>query len=125
LCLLRAELSAGTTTATCPILVNVLEPRDPALALVEVKGADCDFGAPCSVAATLSNYGCDEPVTATVRCAILEAREYPEAKTVTIEPGETVTVTFEGAALDRGEYTTRVSVAGARAVTGTSKFAVR
>ncbi len=124
-CLLRAEAIAGTSTVSCPVLVQVLEPRDPKLALAEVKGADCDLGTPCSVAAKLSNYGCDEPVTATVRCAILEAREYPEAKTVTVAPGATATVTFTGAALDRGEYTARVSVDDARAVTGTSKFAVR
>ena len=130
--LLRAEaIAAGAdpvASASCPVVVNVLPPRDPALAMTEVKGADIVAGKPWSVTARITNYGCSETVTATVRCAILEARRYPPAKTAQVQPGETVSVTFTGPdddLLDPGEYTARVSVAGARGATAVAKFAVR
>jgi len=108
--------------------VNVLADRDQTFIVTEVKGTDIDFGRPFSITATVRNYGSTETVAATVRCAVLQARRYPEAKTVQVPPGGTASVTFTGSSEDpveRGEYTARVSVDDARAVTATATFAVR
>jgi hypothetical protein len=45
---------------------------------------------------------------------------------VTVPPGESVVVEWTGdERLERGEYTTRVTVAGGVGITGTAQFAIR
>ncbi|MCD6359476.1 MAG: prolyl oligopeptidase family serine peptidase [Armatimonadetes bacterium] len=133
LCRLRAEAAAvgprGVATASCVMPLRALPPPDDTVALTEVKGADMEFGQPWSITVKLTNLCSDRPVHVTVRCAILEAGRYPEAKTVQIAPGSVQTVTFVQEPgtplLERGEYTVRAAVDGARGVTATGKFAVR
>lgn len=126
---LRAEVMAQdggpVATAALEVPVRVLPARGLPVTVAEVKGADLEWGSPWKVTARLRNYGC-EPVTITAHCALLEARRFPAAKTVTVPPGESVVVEWTGdERLERGEYTTRVTVAGGVGITGTAQFAIR
>jgi len=132
-CALRAEATAQagalTVSAGCPVRALIV--REPALpiAVGEVTCDDIERGNPYHVAATLKNLSSIDPVLATVRCAILEARRYPAAKLVEVAPGGSAAVEWQAAPrevwLEKGEYTVRVSIAGVQGLTGTAKFAVR
>ena len=132
-CALRAEATAQagalTVSASCPVRALIV--REPALpiAVGEVTCDDIERGNPYHVAATLKNLSSIDPVLATVRCAILEARRYPAAKLVEVAPGGSAAVEWQAAPrevwLEKGEYSVRVSIAGVQGLTGTAKFAVR
>jgi uncharacterized cupredoxin-like copper-binding protein len=78
------------------------------------------------VAATLRNVDSMREVEAVAHCAIMEAEEYPAAKSVAVEPGGTATVTWTGAGpLPKGEHRVRVSVEGSRGGAVTETLAVR
>ncbi|MGC9316497.1 MAG: prolyl oligopeptidase family serine peptidase [Armatimonadota bacterium] len=126
---LYAEATAGGTApahAALPVEVQILpRPRLP-LAVSGVTAADVQWGEPWTVSATVRSWGCEEPVQATVHCALLEARRFPAAKSVEVPAGEAVTVQWMGEKpIDRGEHTVRVSVEGVAGATGTDSFAVR
>ena len=133
LCELRAEATAEaggvSASASCPVRVRIVPEPDLPLVVAEVKADDIQRGKPYHISVALTNVSRDDEVEATVRCALLEARRYPAAKTVQIAPGESATIEWTGAAeeppLDKGEYTVRVYVAEAHGVTATAKFAVR
>lgn len=125
---LRAEAIAvdgpGSAAVALDVPVRVLRARGLPIA-VQVTGADIAMGSPWKVTATLRSYGCD-PLTVAVHCALLEARRFPAAKTVTVPPGGSAKVEWSGEErLERGEHTARVTVAGGVGVTATGKFAIR
>ncbi|MEA3403833.1 MAG: prolyl oligopeptidase family serine peptidase [Armatimonadota bacterium] len=127
--MLRAEATARGTVpahAALPIEVAVLPgPRLPVV-VTEVSAADIEWGKPWKVSATLRSWGCEEPVEATVHCALLEARGFPAAKSVQVPAGEAVTVQWAGEeTIGKGEHTVRVSVEGVAGATATDSFAVR
>ncbi len=132
-CELRAEATAAagdaSASASCPVRVRIVPEPDLPLVISEVKADDIERGKPYHISVSLTNVSRDAEVQATVRCALLEARRYPAAKTVEIAPGGSATVEWTGAAeepaLDKGEYTVRVYVADAQGVTATANFAVR
>jgi hypothetical protein len=127
---LRAEahlLGDGPPASSArPVPVTVLPDLGVPVLVLETKPTDQDYGVPWKVAATLRNLDPAREIEVVAHCAIMEALCYPAAKSVSIEPGGTQTVTWTGPGpLPKGEHTVRVAVEGSRGGPATGKLAVR
>ncbi len=126
---LRAQarvLDAESASCECAVPVRVLPGLGLPVVVTEVTPSDQTYGEPWRVETTIRNVDCEQSVEATVHCAIMEARCYPTAKTVSVGAGETANVVWTGPGpLPKGDHTVRITVEGAHGATATEKLAVR